>query len=172
MPNENPWAYNEARNRMREKDEQEKIIVLEKREDFEKWKERVRRKKSLDVFELKRRIETGRSLATLKWDIENALREGTISFETYQKTIESLEKDKKLDSLTVQFDEKKLPFSSNKLAQFLENKKFGEDPLVDILGVIYGFVVQGSALMVILLWNILVDLIKLPKDIYTEFSSR
>ncbi len=35
----------------------------------------------------------------------------------------------------------------------------------------YGFFVQGSALMVILIWNMLLDLLKLPRDIYTEFSS-
>ncbi len=76
---------------MREKQEDEKTIVLEKQENFEKGKEKLRKKKTLDVFELKHRIETGRSLQGLKGDIENALHEGTISFETYQKTLRSLE---------------------------------------------------------------------------------
>ncbi len=73
MSNENPGAYNEARNRIREKQEQERVIVEKKKEDFEVGKEKVYRKKKLDVFELKHHIETGRSLESLKNDVRSAL---------------------------------------------------------------------------------------------------
>lgn len=92
MPFENPGAYDEARKRIREKSEKEQIIVENTIENFEKSKERITKKKSLDVFELKRRIETGKSLDSLKTEIEDALKEGNISFETYTKTLRDLRK--------------------------------------------------------------------------------
>jgi hypothetical protein len=45
MPNENPGAYNEARDRIREKNEKETIIIESKKEDFEKSKSILRKKK-------------------------------------------------------------------------------------------------------------------------------
>jgi predicted RNA-binding protein associated with RNAse of E/G family len=85
----------------------------------------VRKKKTLDVFELKRRIETGKSLSSLKDDIQDALREGTISFESYQKTLRVLENtdannEQNKDLWDIR--QEKLPFSANALAQYLENK--------------------------------------------------
>ncbi len=168
---ENPWAFNEARNRINEKQDKEKEIVEEKIVNFEKSKERLRKWKKLDVFELKRRIETGKSLSTLKTDIEHALKEWSISFEIYQKTLRSLEnwdKSPVLEENTIEIILSKLPFQDTKLAQYFENQKFWENQIVDLLGMMYGFFVQGSALMVILIWNMIVDLLKLPGDIYTE----
>ena len=75
MPNENPGVYNETRDRIREKKEKETILVETKKEDFEKSKSILRQKKTLDVGELKRHIETGRSLEGLKSDIKSALNE-------------------------------------------------------------------------------------------------
>ena len=75
MPNENPGAYNEARDRIREKKEKETIIIESKKEDIEKSKSILRKKKSLDVRELQRHIETGSSLEGLKSEIRNALSE-------------------------------------------------------------------------------------------------
>jgi hypothetical protein len=45
MPNENPGAYSEARDRIREKKEKETIIIESKKEDFEKSKSILRKKK-------------------------------------------------------------------------------------------------------------------------------
>jgi hypothetical protein len=45
MPNENPGAYSEARDRIREKKEQEMIVREVKTEEFEKTKEKMRKKK-------------------------------------------------------------------------------------------------------------------------------
>ncbi len=70
MSIENPGAYQEAKNRMREKQEQEYNVIEKKREDFEVGKEKIRKTKKLDVFELKRKIETGQSLHLLKSDIQ------------------------------------------------------------------------------------------------------
>jgi hypothetical protein len=67
-------------------------VIEKKKEDFEKGKEKIHSKKKLDVFELKRRIETGHSLHTLKSDIEEALRSGQISIDTYTNTIDLIEK--------------------------------------------------------------------------------
>jgi hypothetical protein len=173
--NENPWAYNEARNRIRDKQENEKEIIAEKIVDFEKSKERLRKWKKLDVFELKRRIETGKSLGSLKTDIEAALKEWSISFETYQKTLRSLEQWEKptvsLEQSDYELDLSKLPFQNTELAQYFENQKFWDNKIVDLLGLMYGFFVQWSALMVILIWNMILDLIKLPHDIYIEVKN-
>ena len=169
MSFENPGAFKEAQNRIREKQEKEKIIVLESREDFEKWKEKVRKRKTLDVYELKRRIETGKSLSSLKNDIESALREGSISFETYQKTLRSLENKEQNTKEEYEIEMTQIPFSQNALAKYLEEKPFWQNAIVDVLGMMYGFFVQWSALLVILLWNLLLDLLKLPRDIYREY---
>ncbi len=174
MSHENPGAYDEARKRIREKKEMEVSVIEVKKEDFEKGKEKLRKRKWLDAFELKRHIETGKSLSGLKNDIENALKEWSISFETYEKTIRALtEKWDESDDTpgSIEFDTTKLPFSANALAQYLEDKKWWENPLVDLLGVCYGFFVQWSALMVILIWNMLLDILKLPRDIYREFTT-
>jgi hypothetical protein len=42
---ENPGAYNEARNRIREQKEKEKVFVESVQEHFEKSKERLTKKK-------------------------------------------------------------------------------------------------------------------------------
>ncbi len=171
---ENPGAYNEARNRIRDKQENEKEIIEEKIVNFEKSKERLRKWKKLDVFELKRRIETGKSLSSLKIDIEVALKEWSISFEMYQKTLRSLEKWEKPWSLQdddFELNLSKIPFQDTKLAQYFENQKFWDNQIADLLGIMYGFFVQGSALMVILIWNMILDLLKLPHDIYTELKN-
>jgi hypothetical protein len=51
----------------------------------------------MDVFELKRRIETGHSLNSLKSDIQSALDSGQISMDTYTDAIRML--DEKKDGL-------------------------------------------------------------------------
>lgn len=51
----------------------------------------------MDVFELKRRIETGHSLNSLKSDIQSALDSGQISMDTYTDAIRML--DAKKDGL-------------------------------------------------------------------------
>ncbi len=53
-------------------------------------KEKVYKKKKLDVFELKRRIETGNSLSLLKNDIKEAYEQGEISIETYTSAINAM----------------------------------------------------------------------------------
>lgn len=45
MPNENPGAYSEARDRIREKKERETIVREVKTEEFEKTKENLRKRK-------------------------------------------------------------------------------------------------------------------------------
>ncbi len=170
---ENPWAYNEARNRIREKQDEEKNIIEEKIVNFEKSKERLRKWKTLDVFELKRRIETGNSLSSLKSDIENALKEWTISFEVYQKTLRTLEKTENNEWIIDEQSDlilSKLPLQNTAIVKFLENQKFGDNTLIDLFGMMYGFFVQGSAIMVILIWNMILDLLKLPRDIYRELQ--
>jgi hypothetical protein len=75
MSLENPGAYDEARKRIREKKENDENTLEKKKEGFETEKSMLRKKKHLDVFELKRRIETGQSLESLKTDILDALKE-------------------------------------------------------------------------------------------------
>lgn len=170
MPNENPWAYNEANNRIHETAEKEKVIIEQKKEDFEKNKERVRKKKTLDVFGLKRKIETTQSLEGLKDSIRQAFREGAISKDAFEKTMETLNQDVSNKNIPkYHLDPQKLPFSQNEFAKMLEEASLGENVFVDITGVFYGFFVQGSAIMVILAWKIFTDLLFLPKDVYQEF---
>ncbi len=89
-------------------------------------KEKVYKKKKLDVFELKRKIETGQSLLSLKDDIRQALDQGDISFETYRKALDTIQntetKEAPLDSLFF-IDPSTLPLSQNQLAQYLEGKR-------------------------------------------------
>ena len=171
MSLENPGAYDEARKRIREKKENDENILEIKKEGFEKEKTILRKKKHLDVFELKRRIETGQSLDSLKKDIFDALKEGNISFETYEKTLRNLaEEEKSTDKAPQTYDDVALPFDSNRLAKYLEGKAWGENPLIDILGLMYGFFIQGSAILVILLWRLLMDLLMLPKDLIDSFK--
>ena len=92
--NENPWAYNEVRNRLREEKERERKALENLVERFEKEKTHMRAEKKFDIFELKSRIETHRSLNTLRSDIDKALREGIISremFDTLKNKIEHIE---------------------------------------------------------------------------------
>jgi hypothetical protein len=35
-------------------------------------------------------------------------------------------------------------------------------------GFLYGAIIQGSAILIIIAWNILMDLLKLPRDVYGE----
>ena len=144
MSMENPGAYQEAKNRMREKQEQEYNVIEKKREDFEVGKERVRKTKKLDVFELKRKIETGQSLNLLKSDIRGALDRGEISVDTYHEalsSIDSVEKNLEIPE-EIRIDPSKLPLAGLPLTQFFEQRKLGENVLVDMAGFFYGFVVQ------------------------------
>lgn len=172
MPNENPGVYNETRDRIREKKEKETTIIESKKEDFEKSKSILRKKRSLDVRELQRHIETGSSLDGLKSEIRNALSEWTISRDTYNKVIASIDNGREKNDIQNNgvIDPNKLPFSQNKLAQYLENQPLGESIWSDIAWLLYGFIVQWSAILVIIAWKILTDFLFLPRDIYREFT--
>lgn len=167
---ENPGAYNEAQNRIREKKEKEKLIAESVQEHFEKSKERLTKKKWLDIFELKRKIETGHSLESLKSDIRNALNEWSISIETYKQALSDIserdEREKKLPDI----DPNTLPFSQNDFAQWLEKQPLWKNIWTDMVWFLYGFFVQGSAILVIIAWKILMDLLRLPVDVYHEFK--
>lgn len=171
MSGENPWAFSEANNRIREKVEREKMIIEETKEDFEKNKERIRKKKGLDVFQLKRKIETGQSLDVLKDAIKLAFHEGTISKDAFEKTMKTLDGDfKEKNSVYSPMPSGNIPFSQNEFARMLEEAKLWENILVDIAGIFYGFFVQGSAILVIIAWKILTDLLFLPRDILQEMK--
>lgn len=71
------------------------------KEDFEKTKEKLRKTRKLDVFQLKNKIVTGHSLDSLKSEVSQALKEGVISRETYDRMIASLEKDESQKETTV-----------------------------------------------------------------------
>lgn len=146
MSIENPGAFQEAKNRMREKQEQEYTVIEKKREDFEMGKEKVRKTKKLDVFELKRKIETGQSLNSLKSDILEALDRGEISADTYHEALRSIETGERVRVLgeidTYQIDPSKLPLGQMELTRYFEKQKLGENIFVDIAGFFYGFIVQ------------------------------
>ena len=165
MPNENPGAYSEARDRIREKKERETVVLEVKTEEFEKNKEKMRKRKWLDVHGLKQKIETGHSLDSLKSDIRSALSEGMISRETYDSVIASLETPSLGEGMGT-IDPDRLPFSQNKLAKYLENQPLGDNIWADMVWFVYGFAIQGSAILIIIAWQILMDLLFLPRDIY------
>ena len=169
---ENPGAYNEAQKHIREQKESENTIVEKKREDFEIGKEKLYTKKKLDVFELKRRIETGHSLSRLKGEIKEAYDQGEISIETYTSAIDAMrhrETWEMVDMSDYTIDSSTLPLSHNPLAQFLEKQKLGENIFIDIGGALYGFV-QGSVFLLFLLGRIVLDALLLPKDIYQSIK--
>ena len=171
MPWENPWAYDEARKRIRENKEDETVVIeKKKREDFEKGKEKIYSKKKLDVFELKRRIETGQSLHSLKWDIEHALESGQISIDTYDDAIKLLDKrehDTIFENIIPEYTLPSwaFPLSDTDLSIYFDKQKLGDNPLIDIAGFAYGFA-QGSIFLLFLLGRIILDTLLLPLDIY------
>ncbi len=166
---ENPGAYSEARDRIREKKERETVVLEVKTEEFEKTKEKMRKRKWLDVHVLKQKIETGHSLNSLKSDIKSALVEGTISRDTYDSVIASLDRDDRLLEIG-KIDPNKLPFSQNSLAKYLENQPLGDSIWADMVWFLYGLVVQGSAILIIIAWKIITDLLLLPRDTYNEIQ--
>lgn len=168
---ENPGAYNEARNRIREKKEQEKVVAEAVVEHFEKSKEKLTKKQWLDIFELKRKIETGHSLESLKSDIRDALQEGDISIETYNQALSDITERDVRENKLPDINPDTLPLSQNEFARFLETQPLGKNIWADMVWFLYGFVVQGSAILVIIAWKILVDLLKLPVDVYHELKN-
>lgn len=167
---ENPGAYNEARNRIREQKEKEKVFVESVQEHFEKSKERLTKKKWLDIYELKRKIETGHSLESLKVDIRDALKEWDISIETYNQALSDISERDDREKRLPDIDPNTLPFSQNELAQWLEGQPLWKNIWVDMIWFLYGFFVQGSAILIIIAWKILMDLLKLPMDVYNEIQ--
>ncbi len=170
MPWENPWAFDEARKRIRESKESEVIVVEKNKEDFEKWKEKIHSKKKLDVFELKRRIETGQSLSTLKSDIRSALESGQISIDTYDDALRMLDRDQDISRFEKVVPEYTLPpwsfpFSDSKLSLYFDQQRIGDNPLIDIAGFAYGFA-QGSIFLFFLVGRIILDTLLLPRDVY------
>ena len=170
LMSENPGAYSEARDRIREKKERETVVLEVKTEEFEKTKEKMRKKKWLDVHGLRQKIETGHSLDSLKGDIHAALSEGIISRDTYDSVIASLDQQTQSRDMGT-IDSDRLPFSQNKLAKYLENQPLGDNIWADIVWFVYGFAIQGSAILIIIAWKILTDFLLLPRDIYREVIS-
>lgn len=163
---ENPGAYNEAHNRIREQKEKEKVVIESVQEHFEKSKERLTKRKWLDIFELKRKIETWQSLESLKSDIRDALDGGDITIETYNQALSDIEERHEKENRLPDIDPTTLPFSHNEFAQWLERQPLWKNIWTDMLWFLYGFFVQGSAILVIIAWKILVDLLRLPLDMY------
>jgi hypothetical protein len=164
---ENPWAYSEVRDRIREKKERETVILEVKTEEFEKWKEKLRKRKWLDVHGLRQKIETGKSLDSLKSDIRSALSDGMISRDTYDSMMDAIWYGEK-NSIDTRIDPSLFPLSQNPLARYLEEQKLGNNIWVDMVWFLYGLVVQGSAILIIIAWKILTDMLLLPRDIYRE----
>ena len=167
---ENPGAYSEARDRIREKKERETVVLEVKTDEFEKTKEKMRKRKWLDVHGLRQKIETGNSLDSLKSDIRAALSEGTISRDTYDSVIASLDRQSDVPEIWA-IDPARLPFSQNNLAKYLENQPLGDNIWADMVWFVYGFAIQGSAILIIIAWKILTDFLLLPRDIYREVIS-
>lgn len=122
---ENPGAYNEARNRIREEKEKTQIIAESVVEHFEKSKEKLHKKKGLDIYELKRKIETGHSLQSLKFEIREAFSEGHISAETYERALSDIDRKDDAERKLPNIDPNTLPFSQNTLAKWLESQPLG-----------------------------------------------
>ena len=167
---ENPWAFDEARKRIRESTESEVVVIEKKKEDFEKGKEKIYSKKKLDIFELKRRIETGQSLDSLKGDIKNALETGQISIDTYDDALRMLDArpDESLyDHVAPEYTLPPwaFPLSDSKLSLYFDQQRIGGNPLIDIAWFAYGFA-QGSIFLLFLVGRIILDTLLLPRDIY------
>ena len=170
MPWENPWAYDEARKRIRESRDRETIVIEEKKEDFEKGKEKIRSRKKLDVFALKSKLENGNSLNTLKGDIKEAFDRGDISIETYKNVLTELDKWKEkvtepLAKPEFVLDPRAFPLSDHPLTKYFESQRLWDNPLIDLAGFAYGFA-QGSLFLLYLAGRIVLDTLLLPIDLY------
>lgn len=109
---ENPGAYNESRNRLREEKEREKKMLENLTERFEKEKNLIKIEKKFDVFRLRHSLETLHSLSELKEEMRQALKEGVISRESFdhlQEQIQISEKTEKNDEIAV-FANENFPF--------------------------------------------------------------
>lgn len=179
MPWENPGAYDEARKRIRENNERETIIIEEKKENFEKWKEKIHSRKKLDVFGLKRRIETGQSLELLKSDVKEALDRWEISIDTYKSALERIEdldtakeKEKRISVIPDYIlDPKMYPLSNLPITKYFESQKLWDNPLIDIAGIAYG-VAQGSIFLLWLAGRMVLDALLLPIDLYRFVTTK
>jgi hypothetical protein len=176
MPWENPGAYDEARKRIRENKERETIVIEEKKESFEKGKEKIRSSKKLDVFELKRRIETGQSLDMLKSDVKQALDRGEISIDTYKDALERIDvrdKQEKIHQIESDYilDPSAYPLADVPLTKYFESQRLWENIFVDIGGFVYGFA-QGSLFLLWLAGRMVMDALLLPVDLYKLVSHK
>jgi hypothetical protein len=57
------------------------------------------------------------------------------------------------------------PFSDVPLSLYFDRQKLGDNPLVDIAGLAYGFA-QGSLFLIFLLGRMILDALLLPIDLY------
>ncbi len=177
MVREKAGAYHEAQKRIQETIKDEERSRLEDiQEHFDKKKETLYTKNKFDIFWLRNRITIGQSLSLLQQELQKALSQWEISQEEYNETIQTLEiqeqqkeKEKKEPASVIVPDE--IPFGKTKIAKKLENQVIWENIWADIVWFLYGFVVQGSAILVILAWNILLDAIMLPKDMWDTFHN-
>jgi hypothetical protein len=125
---------------------------------------------------LKRRIETGQSLDSLKSDIKEALDAGNISVDTYKDALERIdirEKHEKKPEVKPDYllDPSDYPFADFPLTKYFESQKLGENILVDIAGFAYG-VAQGSVFLLWLAGRIVLDTLLLPIDLYKLSQSK
>lgn len=181
---ENPWAYNESRNRLREKQEKEKERLEKITEEFDREKKINHINRRFDIFELKQKIETTNSLSSLRKEIQSALKEGLILPETFnqierkinfiEKNSETLKekKEKHENGELSDFYDEDFPFDDTELAKKFATQKIWENLFIDIAGFSYGFFVQGSSIIIILIYKIIHDFLFLPRDIYKEIKQR
>lgn len=173
MSRENPWAYHEARNRLREQERRERDQMEGVVEHFEKQRALSRVNRRLDIFELRRKIETGHSLDSLRKEISEALRGEIISRDTFdvlQASLDATELHRHREATS--WEGSDIPFGNTALAQIYEQSPLWNNFRTDIAGFSYGFFVQGGAIMIILLWRILYDFLMLPRDVLEAWRSR
>lgn len=119
--NENPNIFRETNNKLKEQKEKELAKYENLVENFEKEKNTMRSSKKFDIFELRQRIETNRSLITLQNDIQEAFKEGIISrnqlsiLEDRVRKKEDIIRDPELSHIPLNRTELAKYFSSHKI---------------------------------------------------------
>lgn len=129
-----------------------------------------------NLLSLKEKIQTGISLSDLKNTINDARKSGEISdadFREVQKLIDTIDRNPEdifrstTPSLVLPID---LPFQNSRFVKRLESSQLGEDMITDIVGVAFGFFIQGGYILGYMVLRLLFDALLLPRDVYKTLT--
>ncbi len=171
------WAYSEGEHKKRKKSLEEGTSREETEQFFEVQKLRVSKNVARhNLLSLKEKIRTGVSLTDLKNTINDARKSGEISdadFREVQKLIDTIDRspdDIFLSPSVAQPYPITLPFQDSPFVKRLEASRLGDDLITDIVGIAFGFFIQGGYILGYIVLRLLFDALLLPRDLYRKLT--